>query len=325
MTKVIQRVDVRKITGGGRLIIGQELDSISGSLSRSQIFIGKLADTFISNESIGLEKAISYTNCNSWSTNFTTLYDFNKNFDKLRQVGHLEVNSVGVSQICYDKGSLLIPFLMTFKESLEVCNSLNESLFLADSNREHEQISSRYRHQNALCYGTYSTSYWIGLVGDLNSKKWLSISDGKEMAYHNFDSSYSSVTDQFSCVSSGLVYNSLWYGTRCSELACPLCTFSRITTLRILGLCEKTMFERKLYLGGIENMKLKFYGWYFTKLFYTEDETWKITSNLGNFSLSKADTAGSILPTGRSNWTSEGDECSTKEVIFSNVMANRQI
>lgn len=155
--------------------------------------------------------------------------------------------------------------------------------------------------------------YWLGVRGDLINNRWLTLTEGKPIVYHNLTYNTGDVTKQYQCLLAGgpsLAYQ--WYHAPCSVAACPVCNFTSYPLLHFRGLCKSSLFDRSLYLHDYYNNKPLYDGEVHSRIVWNGTE-WVMQSRLQP-SLTATMIGSSSHPIGRNTWKISGDRCPSGEV-----------
>jgi len=196
---------------------------------------------------------------------------------------------------------------------------MNGTLFTPMNKDLAISITERYAVYEQQCLGSYSTSFWQGIRGDVRKNAWLILNSGDQIPEAMLDMfvpPWNKLTTEEQCVSSSIRHNGRWYTTGCNHTACAICSFDVLDPpmIRIYGLCKRSKVERKLTLAGIKNLHWKFGGDFGTLLSWNGN-TWIIEDNLKIFKLTMLKPDGlTLYPIGRNEWYIDGDECSKTEV-----------
>lgn len=303
------------IDSGGRFIIGQELDTVNGTFSMVQVFIGEMADFFISDVAMSVQDAQSYISCSPMENVYPVLYDFGEQFDRFQHRGNIEVYNRSKSEVCFKHrvSSLLYPELLEYYDGKKYCNKMGGSAFFPVSIYEENQLVYNYRAYMNQCIGTYSTQFWYGVVTNDNFTAWVSEKEGLPIQYSFFNEEFADPSSSHRCISSSLNLYRLWYRTPCTRTACVICQFPNIPEIRILGLCDVSQLERKLYLDQISNDKWTYVGLFRTRLRWA-NQTWTLYNNDGAAALTMTETRWTSVPLGLHEWTVVSDRCQNEKV-----------
>lgn len=171
---------------------------------------------------------------------------------------------------------------------------------------------------SSQCVDMWRGLYWLGVRGDLNNNRWLTLTEGKPIVYHNLTHDTGDVTDQYQCLLAGgpsLAYQ--WYHAPCSVVACPVCNFTSYPLLHFRGLCKSSLFDRSLYLHDYYNNKPLYDGEVHSRVVWSGTE-WVMQSRL-QASLTAKMIGSSRHPIGRNTWQISGDRCPPGKVSDNNT------
>ena len=307
----------RVLTSGGRLVLGQELDSVEGVFSKVQLLQGEMSELFISDEAIFLQAAINYTvHCQPIPGYYPVLYDFSDKFHKFILNGDIEVHNVSREDICYKTRGLAMVHmaLLDYNDGREYCKRMKGYMFAPMNEIEDRSITNNDSRYAAACTGTYSTQFWFGIRANKELTGWINDRSENPIEFDNFDKPFSKPVGTDSCVSKGVTFNNgLWYTTPCDKTACVICFYDKVPSIQILGLCDMSLIENKIYLDQLLNGKWTYVAPFHTRLLWT-NESWVLINNDNSATLKMDDPRWTALPLGRHNWTVFGDRCQEMKV-----------
>ncbi|KAF2354472.1 C-type lectin-like [Trinorchestia longiramus] len=308
---------------GGRLVIGEELDSEDDSFNIYQKFIGDMTDLAIVFGLIKYSDAASYVDNNSSqiTRKYSAAYDFERNFHKFAVVGDVSSSNVSRSRIfsSFQEFNLLLPQLSTFEEGQEFCLKMKGKMYLPQSELKNKFALEDVKFFRDTCLGSHSSTLWLGAVADFKLNKWVSVEDRSELKYSNYHHEWSKMRLQHECSSVGVpTYEYQWVGSPCSARACVMCSFKKRPLIHIYGLCSDTLIETELVLDTIVNSKWSYSAEQKSRLTWREHEgqfCWVIENKLENVSL--ISTEGRLLnvPLGRFWFRVKNDLCRVKLLI----------
>ena len=302
-----------KIIGGGRLVFGQELDSVDGLFSKSQGLSGDLADILLVNELMSLDNVNDYMNCQLDLRKYSWLFSLEENVGEMEAKGSFRFFNVTKKDICEKISSPLLPYplLLTYEKATLFCKSVSGILFTPTNEYEDLILDTYFLDILGNCPGSYSTNYWLGIRAEVSRNEWISTWTNLEIHFSNFAQYWDDVDPSHQCVTKGYYFNGWWYKTPCDMTACPVCSYNT-SVINIFGLCDKSNINSELYLEGMRNSKWSYLGRVNTKMMWT-NYTWELTNNNVDTRLELLKSNG-LLPLGRHMWSVNEDKCMESRV-----------
>ncbi|XP_071549993.1 uncharacterized protein [Panulirus ornatus] len=319
----IERSRIRKrleVAGGGRLIVGQELDSIKGEFDIAQAMDGEVTDYRLYDVALTPEELVMFTSCREEEPSSLPSREPLITLDngRLEPQGMVTNTSLVMSEICRRVYSyeILIPKKDTFNNTVIFCRKLKATVAVPKDAEENRMIFNKFQHLSPYCQGTYKALYWVGALGNLSTGGWNRVSDGEPLLWHNFSGlSRTFQRPRLACITVGNnLYPYEWWQTNCDEFthSCAMCNFTSRPLLRLRGLCKSSLFERELYLNDYENERPKFDGMIHSQILW-ENSSWVMVSRLHQGLRAVMDMGvPGAYPIGLHNWSISGDKCIQK-------------
>nr|XP_045616286.1 uncharacterized protein LOC123769256 [Procambarus clarkii] len=304
------------VVGGGRLVVGQDLDIPDGGFSISQSLHAEIADFLLYDVALTAPEMITFMSCQQNITHDPVIY-LDGNGTVLRAVGETEVSRVSETQVCEkaEGYTLLFPERMNFYEAVIWCGTLQGSVALPRSKKENEEIHDRFQRFNDVCLDGWGTIYYLGAVGNSTTEKWSAVVDGGPLTWDNFDPGWNKPTNGYTCSSVGShIFPYIWFSAPCNNKMCALCNFRSHPELRIRGLCTSSLFDRIFYLHDYENDRPAFDGLEQSRIYWNND-TWVMESRVheGLRALMVA-VRTQEYPLGLHTWAIHQDKCHQPQV-----------
>lgn len=225
-----------QVRGGGRLVMGQDIDSMEGSLNVRQAMHGDVADFILYPHAFDSDALMSYVKCGQLETKTVKpIFSFNT-MTKFKVLGSTRVSKISLDDMCNQKSGtmIMIPEKMNFRSSYTLCLKIKGRLAVPETAEENAKIFDDFLIFNDLCVDAYGTLYWLGIKGDLDSGQWLVLPEKKPLGWSNLVSGFDKVKANQQCASvGGADFRLDWFSTPCDYLSCPLCTFPHIPTFRV--------------------------------------------------------------------------------------------
>lgn len=308
-----------EVAEGQRAVVGQELDSLEGDFSASQTFNGEIADFKFYNITLSLEAMIAFTTCaDDIMEERKPLLTIDNG--RLKHFGSVNVTSIQKRELCEKKTEYLVlfPIKTSFRHSFETCNRLKGSLALPKSHEADKQLYDRFSKLRAHCSTQNALRYWIGAKLNITLRQWVTLTDGKPLSWHNFDTIPSD--PWMKCVIVGHRKSSrFWNNNGCEEYIqeCFACNFTTWPEIRIRGLCRHSLFDRHFYLNNQDNDRLEFDGEQHSHIVMRDGE-WVMGSSVNKgLRATMQSLTDDVSPLGRHTWEIQGDRCNNTQVSHS--------
>lgn len=304
------------ISGAGRLVFGQELDSMEGLFSVTQSFEGDMTDVMIMDGLITIDDAQQYISCQQMKLNIKTLYSFQHDLDMFKSNGSTQIGEIPTREICNATNSYLLmyPVTIMYDEARQFCATFNGSLLVPENEFENNIIFYRFKKftlDGEKCIGSSATAFWYGIKGNLSDGLWYKTEDGVPLQWHRMTKNWDEVSVGRQCVAAGGVnYPLEWFASACTITACPICKFYKHSAINIKGLCSDSRFETHLTLNTMKDGFWSFEGTYRTSIMYNGSH-W-VMKNRDDFRILGTLLHGDYkyLPLGNRLWQFVGDTCS---------------
>lgn len=312
-----ERLEVR---GGGRLVMGQDLDSLEGSFNVRQSLHGDIADFVIYPQALDSDALKLYTKCGQLETGeVEPIIYFNSDMTMFKVLGSTSVSKISLDDLCRQDESRLIMVTQTmdFSSSYTLCSILKGRLAVPKNEEENTKIYNDFLIFNDLCVLNWGSLYWLGIKGDVNSGQWFVLPEMNSLGWSNFPKGWGTVKPNQDCASvGGEAYPREWYRTPCDIQTCPLCDFPHTPMLRVRGLCSSSLVDQTLYLRDYKNDQIQLHGSYHTVIEWNPiNLTWKLANrgheDLHGYMVMKRPGE---MPFGVHTWEISGDNCPSTQV-----------
>ncbi|XP_047495013.1 uncharacterized protein LOC125043107 [Penaeus chinensis] len=302
------------ITGGGRLVFGQELDSLDGGFDINQSLDGQLVDLRIYDVALTVEEMRNFVECDAEKISHTPILTLDS--DVLEVKGSTLLSRRPEEEVCQNKPyrTMFFPESRSKDEASLWCRMFKGSLSVPSNAEENKSIrdaiSSTFKTQCTNCYGC---RYWLGMKGDPASGAWIRDSDGETVSWIN--GKYQRPTNHAQCMTASVPnFPYAWLQTPCNLYFCTLCIFSSTPKVRLLGLCKTSLFDSQLHLHGYANGRPRFNGLKHTAIEWSNG-TWVMTSRLQEgLNASMEMSSLGDYPLGLHRWHVRGDKCRERVV-----------
>lgn len=303
-----------KIDGGGRIVIGQDLDTMEGLFSDLQSYEGDIADFMLMEGLMTVDDAINYVNCRPFDSKYDALYDFKSKRDLFSVFGKTKFQYVTMYEICKEADDVMMIYTvpLAFEESRKFCLDFGGNLLVPKNEIENNRTFEMLKNFSTICLGTFSTAYWYGIKGDIDSGVWSNTFNENPITWDSFAYNWNLVTDDRKCVSAGGVNYALqWFSSPCSSTACPVCNFESYPKVRIRGLCSNSRFEHSFVLHSNQQGMWSFEGLYRTRIFYNGTHWIMINRDNKKMVATMLQGDDKVLPLGYHHWKFMGDVCAS--------------
>lgn len=304
-----------EVKGGGRLVVGQEMDSIEGDFDVDQSLDGVVADYRFYDVALDAEEMSDLVNCRSTRNEREPLLDLRNG--KLMVEGPTRTLNVTEREVCEQRDvrfDLLFPQRMNFENAVKWCTNLKSTLSVAKSNKDNIYMYDNYVKFSPQCTGTWTNLYWIGVYGDLPGDRWLTPIDPQPITYDNFIQGWGKPSKKFQCVTMITKEDYKWAAASCLTETCVVCNFTRFPPVRLRGLCKESLLERSFHIFEYENNQLVFDGRWHVRIVWT-NASWLMESRVHpDLKAWIINEERDVHPVGIHTWQVQGDECEEKQV-----------
>ncbi|XP_071526299.1 uncharacterized protein [Panulirus ornatus] len=307
------------VHGGGRLVLGQDLDSLEGGFNDRQSVHGNVADFILLPQALHHSYLKDYVKCQPPETDLEAILYFGDDLSAFELKGSINVSVISLDTICrYEPHTqILLPQKLNFFDSRAVCAKLGGTLAVPTNREENEKILDEFIEFSVECTDSYGTMYWLGIKGHLDTGEWIAIRENKSITWNNFFANYEKVRQGQQCVSvGGINFPYYWYSTNCAYIVCPLCNFTTTPAVTLRGLCKNSLIDRKFFIKGYKDGKPLFQGPIYTSIYWNNDTAlWTLTSRRHENLMGHMETKfRTEYPLGVHTWVITGDKCSANKV-----------
>ena len=249
--------------------------------------------------------------CSSLHQKYHSVYNFNETMDVFIIHGSVATFEILRSEVCENRSKfyLAYPTLMNFYNAQAFCAKFTGNLFVPEDNSTNFSVIQEFQKLNDSCQGSYSTTFWIGIITDEISHEWVKAFNNDPVEFSLFSPIYYRPLPSLQCVSTSVIVTfGYWYSTPCLLEACAICSFTDYPKITIKGLCKASLVENVMYLTGLKNNKWYFTGDYYSTLFW-DNKTWVISNNDQRVRLVRSTMRDEAMPFGKRVWSSHGDQC----------------
>lgn len=303
-----------RVRGGGRLVVGQDLDNAEGGFSLEQVFIGEMAHYQLFQNALSHEEIEAFIECKD-DLPYQPILSLNDSV--LENQGEIVMARISAFEVCKKGRNFLVmfPFLATRNAASTLCQKIKGDLSLPQTPEENKMVFDKFQHFSKKCQSNWSCLYWLGVKGNVTSSQWRREGDGEVMTWHNAAAGWDKPTKSFQCMAAGdAKFPYVWYSSPCSETLCTMCNFTSPPRVRLRGLCATSLFDSIFYVHGYTNQEPNFEGEFSSRIVWDGD-TWVMSSLRHGTAVAKMDTKRkNSLPMGLHIWSIQGDKCGNDEV-----------
>lgn len=304
------------IQGGGRLVLGQDLDSEEGDFSLEQILACEIADFVIYDVVLTADEMKSFMSCKN-SIPFEPIIYVDREMTTLQAVGDTDVSTIPERELCVkDSGhNILFPERVTFKDSVAWCGMLKGKVVLPANQEENIRVYDKFLPFRDACVDSWRTLYYFGAIRNTTTDKWTSYYDGNPIAWENFDVQWNKISNNYGCAAvASLNMKYTWYAIPCESAMCSACNFTSPPKFLIRGLCKTSLLDRTYYLNDYYNGRPLFEGEEHGRIFWNNG-TWELRSRRHSGLFATMEVKNSkAYPFGRKTWAIFGDKCDKTKV-----------
>ncbi|XP_066965860.1 uncharacterized protein [Macrobrachium rosenbergii] len=308
-----------KIAGGGRLVLGSDLDSAEGDFSLLQVAKGEIANFLFYDAFLEPQALIDFASCQTKIEGLEPLYQFSSSWPISELRGKAERYSAPVETVCRThKAShfiILFPHKMTFSEASQWCEVFEGSLEVPESREEHRESVDLAEKFVEECTSACQGIYWLGLRGNVSSQTWLRTDTGETPPWQNFMKNEPIVGSWTCAAVQRAAFGGSWTRSLCDYATCPICRYEQLPTLRLLGLCSSSEFDSFYALRHGRDGRPEFIG-HFSTIIRFSGEKWRMTLTSTESGILALSDPGPLhgYPIGRRRWTIAGDRCQRGEL-----------
>lgn len=304
------------VRGGGRLVLGQDLDSEDGGFSIEQVLACEIADFAIYNTILTMDEIRSFMACRNRIPYEPIIY-VDQAMTTLRAVGETEITTILEEKICAKSSgyNLLFPERVGFTESVSWCEMLKGTLVLPANKKENEEIYDKFFPFRDVCTDSWRTFYYFGTTRNVTTDKWFNYRDGSPILWENFDVQWNMMSSDYECAGVGNhLFMYTWFAIPCASSMCSACNFTAAPKLRIRGLCETSILDRSYYLNDYYNRRPLFDGETHSRIQWS-NRSWELTSRRHrDLSAQMITKNPKLYPLGLQTWIISGDKCTQDTV-----------
>lgn len=306
------------IRGGGRLVLGQDLDSADGGFNIEQILPCEIADFAIYDVVLTLDEIRSFMACNNQIPYQPILY-IDQQMSVLKAIGETAVSNIPEQEICATSSGykLMFPERVTFWGNVAWCQMLKGTVILPKNEQENTEVYDKFFPYREECTDRWRTFYYFGTVRNVTTDEWFHYKDKSPIMYQKFDVQWNKIVSQYECAAVGNhLFKYTWFAIPCSSAMCSACNFTTSPRLRVRGLCDTSILDRAYYLNDYYNRRPLFDGEIHSRIFWSNN-IWELRSRRYKDLSATMETKNSkAYPLGRHTWTIAGDKCSESKVSF---------
>lgn len=153
------------VRGGGRLVVGQELDSTEGDFNVQQTLDGMIADFRLYIVALSIEEMSDFVNIYHSKDPKKPLFDLENG--KLQSKGSVTLLNITEHEIRKEdsRRNILLPYKMNYERAAKWCRKINGTLSVPRSKEENTWMYDNFLkfHQIVQDYGLISTGLecWV--------------------------------------------------------------------------------------------------------------------------------------------------------------------
>ncbi|XP_068247746.1 uncharacterized protein [Palaemon carinicauda] len=310
--------EVVKVIGGGRLVIGNDMDSLEGDFAIDQAMKGELANYLFYDSILTPQNLMDYATCQTKIEGLEPLYQFSGSWPVLELKGKTSRYTASIESVCPKVRSrhatVHFPYKMGFLEANRWCSILKGSLEVPENEEEHgksAELAGRFMKQCTFGAGIY----WLGISRDHSGEAWRKLSNKENLTWDKLIPPSKS-TDAYTCaVVLSPVFKNNWSPVPCDDRICPICRFTGHPTLRMRGLCKASKFDKIYTIKNGKGGTPEFLG-HFLTVIRLVNRNWYMNMTSNETGVYAVTDPGPLYgyPIGRRLWTIEGDECQVDKI-----------
>ncbi|XP_064118059.1 uncharacterized protein LOC135223524 isoform X2 [Macrobrachium nipponense] len=317
--KKSDETEVVKVIGGGRFVIGNDMDSLEGDFAIDQAMKGELANYVFYDSVLTPQNMKDYATCQTKVGGLEPLYQFSASWPISELKGKTSRYTAPIESVCPKKRgrhtTVHFQYKMGFSEANRWCGILKGSLEVPENDEEHEKsanLAGRFMKQCTLGAGIY----WLGIYRNNSGESWRKMRNKDTLSWDKLIPA-TKATDAYTCaVVLSTVFKNNWSPVPCDDRICPICRFEEQPTFRLRGLCRASKFDKIYTLKNNREGDPEFLGFFLSKIHLVARQwVMKMTSNeSGVYAVTDPGPLYGY-PIGRRIWTIEGDECQVDKTV----------
>lgn len=270
------------VRGEGLLLVGQEQDLHGGGFNIEQSLEGYMAGLLVFPQVLRDQRMKDFLMCSlrRAETAVVTFMSFTEHWEVF---GDTEVLSFTEREVCGmpEPVHAMFPEHRSLEESRDQCHMLKGRLSAPRNERENAAVVKETQGRMEGCTISWGVYLWLGVRAVPSNTTWTyrNIETNEIMNYTNFRPGYSKAVDSYDCTFMDSFVPGKWAVYPCSLKTCTVCSFDKLSNLRLRGLCEDTMLDRMYVIKGVRNGKALFSGIGNTEIFW-DNTTWVIADLL---------------------------------------------
>ncbi|XP_045611201.2 LOW QUALITY PROTEIN: uncharacterized protein [Procambarus clarkii] len=300
--------------GGGILLLGQEQDLHGDGFSLEQTLEAYIATLVIYPEYLGEKHMREFVSCNMKAID-TAVVSFSSITTDWKASGDVEFVYFTKTNICgkAPKVHAMFPEHRTLEESRVLCHMLKGNITVPESETENKEVVAETRTRSEKCTKGWGVYLWlgVGVSNENGSEHYINLETNATLKYTNFRQGYTAPVASFRCVFMDSLEEGKWVVYPCSLKTCTVCSFTRVTALRLRGLCDDTVLDRLYTINGMLNDKPLFDGTGHTQI-YWDNTTWVLRDQMHHQVSGTMEMMNRMqYPLGLHKWNITGDLCPT--------------
>ncbi|XP_069995299.1 uncharacterized protein [Penaeus vannamei] len=301
----------KSIEGDGVLILGQDQDVLGGGFQEDQSLSGEITELHIWDyalddvtiNDIANFQSNLHGNVINW---LTSSWELRGEAD-IRDLPRDMVTQTPITHI-------MMADPKPFAEAAHLCSLLKGKMSAPTSERENELLHNHTMSYYPLCKNNLGHIYlWVGYSDVREEGVWEDSGTGQKIGYQGSWNTYEpNGYREENCVS--MFYSpGRWVDVTCFRTLCWSCQFTKLTEVKVLGLCKNSVLDLHYVLAGDKNGYPHFTGSRRSHIFWSpENQTYVMQSlwNNQSYGVMKKRGGGTPLPIGTHTWSFSSALCS---------------
>ncbi|XP_047494212.1 uncharacterized protein LOC125042554 [Penaeus chinensis] len=321
----------KSIDGDGVLILGQDQDVLGGGFQEDQSLSGEITALHIwdyalddvmindiANFQSNLQEKPRIEHTNKQTNNRTKHHAGNvvswltSSWEMHGEVEIRDLPREMVTQMPITHIMMADP--KPFPEATHLCSLLKGKMSAPASERENELLHNHTMSYYPLCKNNLGHIYlWVGYSDVREEGVWEDSGTGQKLSYPGSWNTYEpNGYREENCVS--MFYSpGRWVDVTCFRTLCWSCQFTKLTEVKVLGLCKNSVLDLHYVLAGDKNGYPHFTGSRRSHIFWSpENQTYVMQSLWNNqtYGVMKKRGGGTPLPIGSHTWSFSSALCS---------------
>lgn len=306
------------IPGGGWLVVGQEKYTSNDRFNLLHSLKGDVADWVLLNESLSVNEMRKYVSCQGLPDYVNPVLQLNTSLSGWKLEGPSISYNLTSEDVCgrrLEDSLMILPFPVPQQKAFVYCRHLGGVLFVPQNQQENEKLLLLASKYETKCKTSQRAVAWLGITGNVTTKKWISLKDSSPINWNNFNSLHRTPGPNTCVYIGSSVFKGAWYSGHCLIKTCAVCQFEETSVFNLRGLCVAPNSVSTVFtLGGTLNGRPVFLGRLKYSAIYWNRSQWVLQKTDGVSAYTTMDRGKKLFPRGRMTWEDNIGICQNTKV-----------